>query len=55
MIAVGVPLISPFDVSNVKPAGSVVEIDQVVTVPPLVVGATVVIALPLVRVNGLPL
>ena len=55
MIAVGVPLISPFEVSNVKPAGSVGETDQEVTVPPLEVGAVVVMAVPFVRVNGLPL
>jgi len=53
VIAVGVPLISPFEVSNVKPAGSVGVTDQEVTVPPLEVGAAVVIAVPFVRVNGL--
>ena len=51
----GVPLISPLDVSNDKPAGSVGETDQVVTVPPLEVGAAVVMAVPFVKVNGLPL
>jgi hypothetical protein len=55
VIAVGVPLISPFDVSNDKPAGSVGVIDQEVTVPPLEVGAAVVMAVPFVKVNGLPL
>ena len=54
-IAVGVPLISPVDVSNDKPAGRVGEIDQVSTAPPLADGVTAVIAVPLVKVNGVPL
>ena len=49
--AVGVPLISPEDVSNVKPAGRLGEIDQEVAVPPLAVGVTDVIATSLVKVN----
>ena len=55
MIAVGVPLISPVEVSNDKPAGKDGETDQEVTVPPLIVGVTVVIAVPFVRVNELGL
>ena len=51
MIAVGVPLISPVEVSNDRPAGKDGETDQEVTVPPLVVGVTAVIAVPLVSVN----
>ena len=38
-----------------RPFGSDGEIDHEVTVPPLEVGVTVVIAVPLLRVNGLPL
>ena len=53
--AVGVPLISPFDVLNDSPAGRLGEIDQEVTVPPLMLGLAVVIAVPFVRVNGVPL
>ena len=53
--AVGVPEIVPVEESKDRPAGSVGETDQVATVPPLVVGATVLRALPLVKVNGLPL
>jgi hypothetical protein len=41
------------DVSTDKPAGSVGETDQVVTVPPVVVGAAVVMAVPFVNVNWL--
>ena len=50
VIVVGVPLISPFDVSNVRPAGRVGEIAQVTTVPPPEVGEAVDIAVPFVRV-----
>ena len=53
--AVGVPLISPLDVLNDSPAGRFGEIDQEVTVPPLMLGLTAVIAVPFVRVNGVPL
>ena len=49
--AVGVPLISPVEVSKDKPAGKDGETDQEVTGPPLVDGVTAVIAVPLVRVN----
>ena len=51
MIAVGVPLISPVEVSKDKPAGKDGDTDQEVTGPPLVDGVTAVIAVPLVRVN----
>ena len=54
-IADGVPLILPVDVSNDKPAGSVDEIDHVSTAPPLADGVTAVIAVPFVKVNGVPL
>ena len=55
MMVVGVPEISPFEVENVRPAGSDGEIDQEVTVPPLTLGVAVVMAVPLVNVNGVPL
>ena len=51
MIAVGVPLISPVDVSRDNPAGRDGDTDQEVTVPPLVVGVTAVIAVPFVKVK----
>jgi len=49
VMAVGVPLIAPVEVSKERPAGSVAEIDHEVTVPPLEVGVTVVIAESLVK------
>jgi hypothetical protein len=52
---VGVPEIAPVDVENARPAGSDGEIAQAVTAPPLEDGVAVVIAVPLVRVNGVPL
>ena len=55
MTAVGVPLIAPVDESKDKPAGSDGDTDQEVIVPPLTVGVTVVIAVPLVSVNELGL
>ena len=55
MIAVGVPEISPFEVEKVRPAGSVGVIAHEVTVPPNADGVAVVIAVPFVSVNGLPL
>ena len=55
VIAVGVPLISPVEVSKARPAGSDGEIDQDMTVPPLEVGVAAVIAESLVKVNGVPL
>ena len=51
VMAVGVPLMAPLEESSDKPAGSEGETDQLVTVPPLEVGVTVVIAVPLVSVN----
>lgn len=54
-VAVGVPEIAPVDIEKERPAGSVGEIDQEVTVPPLEVGVAVVMAVPLLRENGLPL
>ena len=55
VIAVGVPEISPFEVEKVRPAGSAGVIAQEVTVPPSAEGVAVVIAVPFVSVNGLPL
>lgn len=53
--AVGVPETAPVDVENDKPAGSDGVIDQDVTVPPLEVGVSVVMAVPFVKLNGVPL
>tara|TARA_B100000674_G_scaffold436994_1_gene397514 strand:- start:8 stop:268 length:261 start_codon:yes stop_codon:yes gene_type:complete len=53
--AVGVPLMAPSDEANERPAGSEGETDQDVTVPPVVVGVVVVMAVPLVKVNELGL
>ena len=39
---VGVPLISPVEVSKFRPSGRVGSIDQVTTVPPVSVGVIVV-------------
>ena len=50
--SVGVPEMVPSEVSNDNPAGKVGEIDQDVTAPPLTVGVTEVMAVPLVRVNA---
>ena len=55
MTAVGVPLMAPGEESSERPAGSDGETDQVVMVPPLLVGVTVVMAVPLVSVNELGL
>ena len=49
--SVGVPEMVPSEVSKDRPPGKVGEIDQVTTSPPLTVGVTEVIAVPLVRVN----
>ena len=49
MMAVGVPLMAPVDVEKASPDGSVPEIDHEVTVPPLEVGVTVVMAESLVK------
>jgi len=54
-IAVGVPEISPFEIEKVRPAGSAGVIAHEVTVPPNADGVAVVIAVPFVSVNGLPL
>ena len=51
MMAVGVPLMAPVVESMERPAGSEGDTDQEVTVPPLEVGVTVVIAVPFVKVN----
>jgi len=55
VMLVGVPEIAPLVVENDSPAGSDGEIDQDVIVPPLTLGVAVVIAVPLVKVNGVPL
>jgi len=54
-VDVGVPEIAPVEVEKERPAGSVGEIDQEATVPPLEVGVAVVMVVPLLRENGLPL
>ena len=48
MMLVGVPEISPVAVSKFRPSVRVGEIDHRVTAPPLAVGVTGVIAVPLV-------
>ena len=50
VMAVGVPLIAPVELSMDSPEGRVGETDQEVTVPPLDVGVIVVITTPLVGV-----
>jgi hypothetical protein len=45
---VGVPEIAPVVLDRVRPAGSEGDTDQEVTAPPVEVGETVVIAVPLV-------
>ena len=55
VIAVGVPLISPEEVSRDKPAGSVGDTAHETTVPPLDVGVAAVIDESFVSVNGVPL
>ena len=55
MTAVGVPLISPVEVSSDKPAGSDGETEYETTVPPVDVTDVVVMAVPLVNVNVLVL
>ena len=47
----GVPLMAPVDVSSDSPAGRDGDTEYEVTVPPLLDGVTVVMAVPLVRVN----
>jgi hypothetical protein len=53
--AVGVPEMAPLEVSKERPEGRVAEIDHEVTVPPLEVGVTVVMAVFLVSVRVLGL
>ena len=53
-VTVGVPEMAPVVVENERPDGSDGEIAHEV-VPPLDVGVTVVMAVPLLRVYGLPL
>ena len=55
MIDVGVPEMAPVEVEKVRPAGSVPEIDQDVTVPPLEVGVTVVMVVSFVNESVLGL
>ena len=50
-MVVGVPEIAPVVESSERPAGSEGDTDHEVTVPPLEVGVTVVMAVPLVRVS----
>ena len=51
MTAVGVPLMSPVEVSSDKPAGSDGETEYETTVPPVDVTEVVVMAVPLVNVK----
>ena len=55
MTAVGVPLMSPVEVSSDKPAGSDGDTEYETTAPPVDVTDVVVIAVPLVNVNVLVL
>ena len=54
-MAVGVPEMAPVEESSDRPAGNDGETDQEVTVPPLLVGVTVVMAVYLVSVSVLGL
>ena len=47
----GVPEMAPVEESRDSPDGRDGETDHVVIVPPLAVGVTVVMAVPLVKVN----
>ena len=49
--SVGVPEIVPSEESNDRPPGRDGEMDHVTTAPPLMVGVTDVMAVPLVRVK----
>ena len=49
--SVGVPEMVPSEVSNDKPPGKLGEMDHVTTAPPLMVGVTDAMAVPLVSVN----
>ena len=51
MTADGVPEMAPVVESSERPAGKEGETDQEVMVPPLVVGVTVVMAVPFAKVN----
>ncbi len=51
VMAEGVPLMAPVEESSERPAGRVGETDHEVMAPPLTVGVTVVMAVPLVSVN----
>jgi len=51
VIAVGVPVMSPVDVSSDKPAGRDGDTEYVTTVPPVDVTAAADIAVPLVKVS----
>ena len=51
VIAVGVPVMSPVDVSSDKPVGRDGDTEYVTTVPPVDVTAAVDIAVPLVKVS----
>jgi hypothetical protein len=51
VIAVGVPLIAPVDVSRANPAGRLGETEYETTVPPIEVTVSVVIAVPFSRVR----
>ena len=55
VMASGVPEMAPVEESMDNPDGSEGETDHEVTVPPLELGVTVVIAVPLVSVNELGL
>ena len=50
-MAEGVPLMAPVEESSESPVGSEGETAHVVMTPPLAVGVTVVMAVPLVRVK----
>ena len=53
--AVGVPEMTPVEVSRDRPDGSVGDTAQDTTVPPFEVGVAAVIAESFVSVNGVPL
>ena len=55
MTAEGVPLISPVEVENARPAGSDGSTAQEMTVPPSYVGVDAVMSESFVSVNGLSL
>ena len=51
MTAEGVPEMAPVELSSDRPDGNDGETDQLVMAPPLAVGVTVVMAVPLVSVK----